>query len=200
MTRIARELHDTLLQTFVSASLHLSSAMWSVPAELTLKPQLERVLQIIRQGIEEGRSAILGLRSEEVNTADLIPALSRIQQEVELPSETEFRVNIIGREHVLPAKIQHEVYHIGREALANAFCHSGGEHVVLEVEYHEQQVSMRICDDGRGMDPQVIENGRAGHWGLAGMRERAARIGGALNISSNPGAGTEIKLTFPNRS
>jgi signal transduction histidine kinase len=199
-TRIARELHDTLLQTFVSASMQLTSAMRSVPVEMTtLKPRLDRVLQIIRMGIQEGRDAILRLRSKEAITTDLIPALSRIQQELDIPQAADFRVSVAGREQELPADIEREVYHIGREALSNAFCHSGAKHVVLEVEYHEEQLSMRIRDNGLGIDPHIIENGREGHWGLAGMRERAARIGGALNISSRPGAGTEIELTVPNR-
>ena len=199
-TRIARELHDTLLQTFVSASMQLTSAMRGVPLEMTtLKPRLDRVLQIIKMGIQEGRDAILRLRSKEAITTDLIPALSSIQQQLDIPQEAEFRVRVAGREQELPPEIEREVYHIGREALSNAFCHSGAKNVVLEVEYHEEQLSMRIRDNGLGMDPQIIEKGREGHWGLAGMRERAARIGGALNISSRLGAGTEIELTVPNR-
>jgi len=197
-TRIARELHDTLLQTFVSASMQLTSAMRSVPIEATtLKPRLDRVLQIIKMGIQEGRDAILRLRSKD--TAELIPALSRIQQELDVPAEMEFRLTVAGSEQELPAEIEREVYHISREALSNAFCHSGAQHVALEVEYHEERLFLRIRDNGRGIDPHVLENGREGHWGLAGMRERAARIGGALNISSRPGAGTEIELTIPSR-
>jgi len=197
-TRIARELHDTLLQTFVSASMQLTSAMRSVPIEgTTLRPRLDRVLQIIKMGIQEGRDAILRLRSKD--TAELIPALSRIQQELDVPAEMEFRLTVAGSEQELPAEIEREVYHISREALSNAFCHSGAQHVALEVEYHEERLFLRIRDNGRGIDPHVLENGREGHWGLAGMRERAARIGGALNISSRPGAGTEIELTIPSR-
>jgi PAS domain S-box-containing protein len=198
-TRIAQELHDTLLQTFLSASLQLTSAMHGLPAELPIKPRLDRILQVIEQGIAEGRNAILGLRSAIANTADLGPALSRVQQELEVPSCAEFRVYILGSEQALQPEIQDEAYRIGKEALSNAFRHSGANCVALEIEYGDQQLCLRIRDNGRGMDPQTLENGREGHWGLAGMRERAARIGGTLNISSNPGAGTGIELTIPHR-
>jgi PAS domain S-box-containing protein len=199
-TRIARELHDTLLQTFVGASMQLTSAMHGVPAEMTtLKPRLDRVLQIIQLGIQEGRDAILRLRSKEADTADLIPALSRIPQELEVPPETEFRVTVAGREQALPAEIEREVYHIAREALSNAFSHSGAKHVALEIEYHEEALSLRVRDNGRGIAPEILQNGREGHWGLAGMRERAARIGAMLKISSRPVEGAEVVLTVPSR-
>ena len=198
-TRIAQELHDTLLQTFMSASLQLTSAMERLPAELAVKPRFDRVLQIIERGIQEGRNAILGLRSVDENTADLVPALSRIQQELEVSPETEFRVTVAGRQEELQPEIQQEVYRIAREALTNAFCHSGAKGVALDVEYNSQELCVRIRDNGRGMDPQMLENGREGHWGLAGMRERAARIGAALRISSKPGAGTQIELAISNR-
>jgi PAS domain S-box-containing protein len=198
-TRIAQELHDTLLQTFLSASLQLTSVMHTLPSELPIKPRLDRILEVIEQGIAEGRNAILGLRSAIANTADLGPALSRVQRELEISSGAEFRVTILGRELPLLPEIQDEAYRIGKEALSNAFRHSGADCVVLEIEYGDQELCLRIRDNGRGMDPRTLENGREGHWGLAGMRERAARIGAALSISSNPGVGTGIELTIPHR-
>ena len=198
-TRIAQELHDTLLQTFISASLQLSSAMHCLPADLTALPRLTRALEVIERGIREGRNAILGLRSEDENIAELVPALSRIAQELETSPETEFEVKVVGQEQELSPEVQREVYRIGREALSNAFLHSGGNRVSLEIEYSDLELSMRIRDNGRGIDPEWLENGRQGHWGLAGMRERAARIGGALRISSNSEAGTQVELSIPHR-
>ena len=198
-TRIAQELHDTLLQTFISAYLQLSSALPGVPVELTAKPRLTRVLETIERGIQEGRNAILGLRSADENTVELVPALSRIPQELDALPATEFEVKVAGREQELSPEIHHEVYRIGREALSNAFYHSGGSRVALEVEYGVAELCMRIRDNGRGISPEFLENGREGHWGLAGMRERAERIGGTLRISSNPGTGTQVELTVPHR-
>jgi PAS domain S-box-containing protein len=196
-TRIAQELHDTLLQTFQSASLQLNAALYGVAQDSPVKPPLDRILQIMRQGIEEGRNAIQGLRSSGSQTSDLALALSHIQDELKVQPDIDFRVMVTGRQKRLPSQIQNEVYRIGREALVNAFCHSGAKRVELELEYSDKDWRMRIRDDGRGIDPQVLEKGRDGHWGLAGMRERATRIGGLLKILSSPTSGTEVQLSIP---
>jgi PAS domain S-box-containing protein len=195
-TRIAQELHDTLLQTFQSASLYLGGALYGVAQDSPVKPQLDRVLQIMRQGIAEGRSAIQGLRSSGTQTSDLVAALSHIQDELEAQLDIDFCVMVTGRQKQLPIQIQNEIYRIGREALVNAFCHSGAKRVELELEYSDTELRIRIRDNGCGIDPQVLEKGRDGHWGLAGMRERATRIGGLLKISSSA-TGTEIELSLP---
>jgi signal transduction histidine kinase len=93
---------------------------------------------------------------------------------------------------------QQEIYHLGREALVNAFCHSGAKRIDLEFEYADSNLTMRVRDNGCGIDSQVLDTGREGHWGLTGMRERAMRIGGLLNVSSSPTAGTKIQLSIPN--
>jgi len=97
----------------------------------------------------------------------------------------------------LPCQIQNEIYQIGREAVLNALRHSGAKRVELELEYSDSNLCVRIRDNGRGIDPQVLEKGRGGHWGLAGMRERATRIGGLVKILSSPVLGTEVQLSIP---
>ena len=196
-TRIAQELHDTLLQTFQSALLHLGAALDDMTQDSPFKPELDRTLQIMRRGIEEGRSAIQGLRSSGSQTSDLVAALSHLQEELEVPPDIDFRVIVTGRQRQLPREIEDEIYRIGREALGNAFCHSRAKRVELELEYSDTELRIRIRDNGRGIDPQVLEKGRDGHWGLAGMRERATRIGGRLKILSSPMAGTEVQLSIP---
>jgi signal transduction histidine kinase len=196
-TRIARELHDTLLQTFQSASMHLGAALYRVAQDSPVKPQLDRILRIMRQGIAEGRNAIQGLRSSGSQIPDLVVALSRIQEELEVPPDIDFRVIVTGRQRQLPREIQDEIYRIVMEALVNAFCHSGAKSVELGLEYSDTELRIRIRDNGCGIDPEVIEKGRDGHWGLAGMRERATRIGGLLTISSSATAGTEVELSIP---
>ena len=133
-TRIAQELHDTLLQTFQSASLYLGAALYGVAQDSPVKPQLDRILQIMRLGIDEGRSAIQGLRSSGTQASDLVVALSSIQQELEVQPDIDFRVVLTGLQKQLPRQIQNEIYRIGREALVNAFCHSGAKRVELELE------------------------------------------------------------------
>jgi PAS domain S-box-containing protein len=195
--RIAQELHDTLLQTFLSAALHQTVALHGVAADSPAKPRLDRVLQIMNQGIEEGRLAIKGLRSADSHPTDLVLALSRVQQELAVQSDIDFRVTVAGRQKPLQEPIQNEIYRIGREALVNAFRHSRAKRVEFELEYAEDDLRMSIRDDGCGIAPQVLQAGRDGHWGLTGMRERAARIGGLLKISSSATAGTEVSLSIP---
>jgi PAS domain S-box-containing protein len=195
-TRIARELHDTLLQTVQSASLHLGVALYDVAEDSSVKPRLERILQLISQAVEESRSAIHGLRSSEPDTSNLVLALSRIQEEVKVEPDIDFRVMVTGRQKQSAPDIQSEIYRIGREALVNAFSHSGAKRVELELEYSDSALRMWVRDNGCGIDPRVLDAGRSGHWGLAGMRERATRLGGLLTISSSA-TGTEIELSLP---
>src|SRR5262249_42901878 len=134
----------------------------------------------------------------ESHSSDLVLALSRIRQElVETDPDVEYRVSVAGEQKQIPAETQHEIYRIGGEALVNAFSHSGAKRVDLEVEYSGSELQIRIRDNGRGIDPHVLEKGLDGHWGLAGMRERAARIGGRLKILSDATTGTEIHLSIP---
>ncbi|HWZ33496.1 MAG TPA: sensor histidine kinase [Bryobacteraceae bacterium] len=198
-TRIAQELHDTLLQTFQSASLHPGAAVLRVAQDSPLKKQLDRILEIMKQGIVEGRSAIQGLRSPGSQISDLVRALSHIQDELKVQRDIDSRVTVTGRQKQWRREIQHEIYRIGKEALVNAFCHSGAKRIELELEYSDRELYVRIRDNGCGIDPQILENGRDGHWGLAGMRERATRIGGVLKILSSATTGTEVQLSIPTR-
>ena len=196
-TRIAQELHDTLLQSFLSATMQLSVALDNVPADSLVKPLLDRILQLMNQGIEEGRNTIQGLRSSDSHTLDLVLALSGVQRELALKPEIDFRVVVAGRQQPLRLAIRHELYRIGREALVNAFCHAKAKQVEFELEYADSDLCMRVRDNGCGIDPQVLRTGRTGHWGLKGMRERAARIGGQLKITSSGASGTEVQLFIP---
>jgi signal transduction histidine kinase len=195
--RIAQELHDTLLQTFMSASLHLGAALFQLAPESPVKVRLDKILELMRQGIEEGRHAIQGLRSPNAGRLDLLLRLSHVHHELDIAADVDFRVAVVDWPKRLPPEIEDEIYRVGREALVNAFSHSGGKRVELELKYSNSKLTMRIRDDGHGIDSEVVEHGRKGHWGLAGMRERATRIGGLLKISSGPMVGTEIQLSIP---
>lgn len=195
-TRIAQEIHDTLLQTFQSASLYLGAALHCVPHDLPVRSQLDRTLQIMRQGITEGRNVIQALRSD-LHNSDLVLALSRVPGDRQLQTDIDFRVTVTGRRMQLPPEIRHEVYRIGREALTNAFWHSGAKRVELTFQFSDKRLSVRICDNGCGIDSRVLKKGRNGHWGLATMRERAATIGGLLKIVSSASGGTEVRLSIP---
>jgi signal transduction histidine kinase len=197
--RIARELHDTLLQTFLGALCQLGVAVDSLPPESQVKSKLDPILHIMELGIEEGRNAIQGLRSSDSCRSDLAASLSAIHQEFSTEHGVDFRVDVVGQEQPLRPAIQDEIYRIGREALVNAFCHAEAKRIDLELEYTSSGLTIRVLDDGCGMEPQILHTGRQGHWGLTGMRERAARIGGLLKIFSSSSAGTEIQLSVPTR-
>ncbi|HEV3421731.1 MAG TPA: two-component regulator propeller domain-containing protein [Candidatus Acidoferrum sp.] len=198
-TRIAQELHDTLLQGFMSASMQLHVADDRLPEDSPAKPLLGRVLQLMGRVIDEGRNTVRGLRSSDIVRQNLEEEFSRIQKDLAISTQSEFRVIVEGASRQLRPIIHDEVYFIGREALANAFRHSGATEVVVEIEYSTSHLRVLVRDNGCGMDPQVISSGRDGHWGLSGMRERAERIGGKLRVLSMASAGTEIHLSVPSR-
>jgi len=197
-TRIAQELHDTLLQGFLSASMQLHVVADHVPAESEDKPRLNRVLELMRSVIEEARNAVKGLRSTAVGQQDdLEQALSRVRDELSAKEGIDFRVIGEGQTRPLDVVIRDDVYRIGREAVVNAFQHAGANRIEVEVEFAAKGLRIAVRDNGRGIDPQLLQSGREGHWGLAGMQERAKRIGGRLKVWSRAGTGTEVELSVP---
>jgi signal transduction histidine kinase len=196
-TRIARELHDTLLQGVFSTSMQLHVAVDQLPADYPGKASFGRVLQLMGQVIEEGRNAVRGFRSIERGTEDLKQAFTRVARELNLAERVDFRLVLHGHPRSLRSVIHDEVYFIGREALVNSFRHSGAGSIDVLLEYAANRLRVRVSDDGCGIDPEVLLSGRDGHWGLAGMRERAATIGARLKVSSRGGRGTEVELSVP---
>ena len=200
-TRIAQELHDTLLQGFLSASMQVHVVADSLPDDSKVKPTLTRALELMRQVVEEGRNAVRGLRSTESASLDLEHAFSRIQQELVTGEHTgegiNFRVIVEGERKPLNPVLRDEVYRIGREALMNAFRHAHAKTIEMELNYSPNRLSVLVRDDGRGIDSGVLQSGRDGHFGLSGMRERADRIGARLHVMSRATAGTEVELLVP---
>ena len=196
-TRIAQELHDTLLQGFLSASMQLHVAVDRLPPDAEAKSSLARVLQLMGRVIEEGRNAVQGLRSPQSGSLNLEQAFSRIQEELAIQEDVGFRVIVDGQPRPLHPILRDEVYRIGREALVNAFQHSRAKSIEIQLEYASSQLRVLVRDNGCGIDPLMLRSGRQGHWGLPGMRERAERIGGKLHVWSSAAAGTEVELSVP---
>ena len=196
-TRIAQELHDTLLQGFLSASMQLHVADDHLAADSPAKPLVGRALELMGTVIDESRNAVRGLRLPYRKTDDLEQAVAGIQQEVGVAFGTGFRVVAEGASRPLRPMICEEVYRIGREALINAFRHSKASNVEVELEYAHSYLRLLVRDNGIGIDPEVVRAGREGHWGLSGMRERAERIGARFRVLSGASAGTEIELSVP---
>lgn len=198
-SRIAQELHDTLLQGFLSASMQLHIADDRLPEDSPAKPLVGRVLELMTRVMDEGRNTLRGLRRSETTSQNLEEAFSRIQQELAVSGQTGFRVLVEGIPRRVRPAIRDEIYFIGREALSNAFRHSGATQIEMEIEYAPDRLHILVRDNGCGIDPQVLSAGRDGHWGLSGMRERAERIGAKLRVLSRAGAGSEIELSVPGR-
>ena len=196
-TRIAQELHDTLLQGFLSASMQLDVVLDQVPESSSFRPRLVRVLDLMRQVTDEGRNAIRGVRLSTNNSEDIAVTLSTINQELNSGGETIYRVIVEGSPRAIHPIVRDEIYRIGREAVVNAFRHSHAKNITVEVSYLENQLRLLIRDDGCGINPEVLESGREGHWGLSGIRERAERIKARLKLRSRVGSGTELELTVP---
>jgi len=200
-TRIAQELHDTLLQGFLAASMQVHIATDRLPEDSQVKPVLNRALQLMSKVIDEGRNALRGIRLSHGPTLDLEQAFARIQQELGPESthgtEVGFRVVAEGERRPLHPLLRDEVYRIGREALTNAFRHARANHIDVELKYVSNQFRLLVRDDGCGIEPGILSAGRDGHWGLSGMRERAHRIGARLRVFSSASAGTEVELSVP---
>jgi signal transduction histidine kinase len=196
-TRIAQELHDTLLQGFVSASMQLHVATERLPPDSPHRAPLDRVQELMRTVIEEARNAVRGLRSPSKGAEDLEQAFSGIEQEFADQGQAGFKVIVEGQPRPVHPVIRDEVYRIGREAVVNAFRHSGAKRIEVELEYAPSRLRVLVRDDGRGIDDDVLRLGRDGHWGLSGMRERAERIGARLRVWSRDEAGTEVEMSIP---
>jgi signal transduction histidine kinase len=203
-TRIARELHDTLLQTFHGLLLRFQAARNMLPRRLDDGIEaLDRAMDTAEQAIAEGRDAIQGLRSGPPVQSDLAQLLTATGQELARSQEVNqdsatFRVTEEGERQDLSPILQDEVYRIAREVLGNAFRHAHARRIEADIRYDDRLLRLRIRDDGIGMDPEILgKGGRPGHWGLLGIHERAKRIGARLDLWSEAGAGTEVELTIP---
>jgi signal transduction histidine kinase len=137
------------------------------------------------------------MRSSTTVTNALAQALRAVADELSGEDSATFRLMVEGRSRELHPIVRDEVYRITREALRNAFLHARAQHIEVEIGYDDRLLRLRIRDDGAGIPPEILAAGRSGHYGLAGMRERAGQIGATLDIWSSVGAGTEIDLSVP---
>jgi signal transduction histidine kinase len=178
--------------------LHVAADI--VPEQSPAKTRLRHILDLMGKVVEEGRHTVRGLRSMQQDLPNLQQALSHIVKELPDAGDVRFRVFAEGTIRTLHPLVQDEVYRIGREAIVNAFRHATAGSIEVTLDYRENRFRLLVRDDGRGLEPEVLRIGRDGHFGMAGMRERAERIGGRLRILSRPNSGTEVELTIPGRS
>jgi len=201
-TRIARELHDSLLQSFHGLLLRFQTVFELLPERpIEAKEKLESAIEQTADAITEGRDAVQGLRDSTLQRNDLALAISALGEELTTHSTDQrpaFRVAVEGESRDLHPILRDETYKIAAEGLRNAFRHSQARQVEVEIRYDGQQFRLRVRDDGKGFDPAILAaQGREGHYGLPGMRERATLIGGKLTVWSEVDAGTEVELLIP---
>jgi signal transduction histidine kinase/streptogramin lyase len=205
-TRIARELHDTLLQSFQGLMFSFQAARNLLPGRTGEAIRtLDKAIVKGDEAIAEGRDAIQGLRASPALESNFEHLLADAGKELAISSSAEselpeFQVTVEGARQPLSPLLQDELYRMAREVLRNAFHHAQASRIEAEIAYDRQFFRLRIRDNGKGIDRRVLEAGaRQGHWGLPGVRERAKRIGARLKLWSELGAGTEAELTVPAR-
>ena len=195
--RIARELHDTLLQGFQGLTLHFQAVMNHLSDPVLARTMMKKALSHADQVLLEGRERVRDLRSEGATANELSELLSCYGTELARGGEVTFRATVVGAPLSLHPIVRDEISRIAREALANAFRHSQASTIEVELTYDSTSLCMRVRDNGCGIDQEILGSGREGHWGLFGMRERARNVGARLHIWSKPGTGTEIDVTIP---
>jgi len=195
--RIGHELHDTLLQGFLGASMLLDQAVEQMPADSPSKPALSRVLILVRRAIDEGRRAIRGFPLASAVPASLEQAFSTLLGEVAPGQGTEIQIFVQGRTRELNPAILEQFFLIGREAVMNALRHSEATNIEVEIQYLRDFLRMLVRDNGCGIKPEAVQKESDSHWGLRGMRQRSENIGAQFEVRSQIGAGTEVLVSVP---
>lgn len=195
--RIARELHDTLLQGFQGLMLRFQAVADQIPREQPVHAALEHALERADDVLVEGRDRVRNLRIAG-DSGDLAEAFANIGEHLSPDPTTRFRVVTTGKVRDLHPIVREEVRRIGEEAITNAFNHARAGAIDVAITYHPQFLRVVFLDDGVGLPANVLtQGGRDGHYGLLGMRERAEKIRTRFTLSSRPGSGVEIELTVP---
>jgi signal transduction histidine kinase/ligand-binding sensor domain-containing protein len=198
--RIARELHDTLLQGIQGLIWRFQAATERIPKSEPARQLMEQSLDRADKLLGESRDRVKDLRPTVADTLDLTDVLAAEGEQLSQLHHARFRISVQGAGRDLHPIVREEVLLICREALANAFMHAGAAHIEADMIYDEAVFQVRIRDDGQGISAAVLDSGgKPGHFGLMGMRERANKLGAQLEIWSRPGAGTEIDLRVPAR-
>ena len=195
--RIARELHDTLLQGVLAAALIVDRILQDTAEDLPANASLNRASQLMHRAIAEGRDVLQGLRSPMVSSGSLEREFSDLLRETAKACGVEAQIVVVGKPAVLRSEIQDQLYLIAREALVNALRHASATRIEVEVGYSQSNVRVMIRDNGCGIDERIVQSGHASHWGLQRMRERAKGIGADVRIYSRQGAGTEVEISLP---
>jgi signal transduction histidine kinase len=196
--RLSREIHDTLLQSLVGVALQFDAIAADVDASSArTKEQFVRMRKRVEENIREARQSIWNLRSPTLERRDLASALREFGQQAAAAAGVSFSLEVTGAPQQRLPKVEAEVLRIAQEAVTNALRHARASHVKVEMQYGEGALTLRVSDDGCGFDPVRIDAQLDGHYGLVSMRERAAEVGGQLEVTSDRQHGTRITVVVP---
>lgn len=193
--RIARDLHDTLLQGIQGLLLNFHVAAQKIAPDEESKLMLDRALSTADRVIIEGRNRVSSLRSDHLTDPELVGAIESVGRDLALGDTVQFRVKRSGAAAELHPHVADEIFNIAREAITNAFRHSEATRIEVELRYGLRFFSLSCEDNGSGFEQR--DQGKAGHWGLKGMIERAAKLGGKFRCRSEPTQGTQISVSIP---
>ena len=196
-TRIAQELHDSLIQDVMGISLQIEVTDELLPANFPAKQSLARALGLCKSALAAGRRALNDLRTSPLSAADLVKSFWQLANDLTRDAGTKIDVIVEGRERPLNTLAGNDVLQIGRQAITNAFQHAQAARIHVLLSYSEQQLQIRVRDNGCGMSEETLNSHRAGHYGMTGMQERAERLRGSISIASRMGEGTEVNLSVP---
>ena len=197
-TRVAREIHDTFLQTVQGSKMVSDHALKDREDHARMVRAMEQVSMWLEQAIQEGRAALNSLRASTIEKNDLAEAFGRAIKECARESQAETSLSVTGVPREMHPVVRDEIYRVGYEAIRNSCAHSGGDRVGVTLEY-AHDLTLRVSDNGSGVNAEVVEKGKDGHFGLPGMRERAERIGSKFTIVSSTDTGTVVTLVVPGR-
>jgi len=195
-TRMARELHDTFLQTLQGSKLVADNALEDLSDSAHMRRAMEQLSVWLERAIQEGRAALNSLRTSTTKTNDLAEAFKRAAEETRMLSRMEVSFSAVGQSKEMHPVVRDEIYRIAYEAIRNAYTHSNGTRLDVSLRYGKE-LAVCVKDNGVGIDPAISNQGKHRHFGLPGMRERAARIGGKLLVVSSPNSGTEVTIVVP---
>ncbi len=194
--RLAQDLHDHLIQDMVGISLQLEIADELIPAGAPGKPVIVRALSLAEEAMSQGRRALTSLRATDLTPRQAFEEIAQVAQRYAAPSRLQGHLATRGRARVLRGNVANEIVHVGMEAVANAMQHTTAT-VHLHVQQTAGELELHVWDEGPGMVEERLRFGIPDHYGLAGMRERAARLGAQLSVESTVTAGTRVRLHVP---
>ena len=196
--RLAREVHDTLAQGFVGIGSQLDAVTLTLEKDAeSARHHLDIARKMATHSLTEARRSVMDLRTVDLGEQDLRAVLISSAQRWVAGTAVHMNIEVSGDTPGLPQEVKHNLLRIAQEAVANTLKHASAKMIWVNLDMQNLRLHLCIKDDGQGFEPASAFSGIDGHFGLQGMRERAKRLGGELDVASHPGQGTIVEVTVP---